>query len=169
MSRVLFVLSLLAGWILLWGKLSLANVLSGLLLVGVLYLVVPSGRPDTGAVRVRPVALLRLVAFFVGDLVISNVVLARTVLSRRPDVSSGVIRVPIADCSPGMLAFIANLIALSPGTMAVATTEQPPAIDLHVLQLDDEDAVCRRVGRLADRAIAAFGAGGGAGPARAEP
>lgn len=157
-------LFLLAGWILLWGELSLANLATGLVLVAVLFAVVPSGRPDTGPVRIRPVALARLVAFFVGDLVASNVVLARTVLSRRPNLSSGVIRVPLSDCSPGMLAFIANLIALSPGTMAVATTEDPPAIDLHVLQLDDEDAVRRRVGRLADRATAAFGAD----PARSE-
>lgn len=156
MSRALFVVSLLAGWLLLWGDMSPANVLTGLLLIAVLFVVVPSGRPDTGPVTFRPVALARLLLLFAGDLVLSNVVLARMVLRRNPATTSGVVAVRVADCTPGLLAFIANLIALSPGAMAVATSNDPATIYVHVLQLDDAGAQ-RRVERLAGRAIAAFG------------
>ena len=41
MRRPLFVVWLVAAWVLLWGRLSWANVLSGLAVVTVLLLVVP--------------------------------------------------------------------------------------------------------------------------------
>ncbi|MCC6435658.1 MAG: Na+/H+ antiporter subunit E [Acidimicrobiales bacterium] len=156
MSRILFVGALVAGWLLLWGDLSLANILSGTVLVGLLLVVLPTGRPDTGTLPLRPLALGRFAAAVLWDLVRSNLILARTILRWRPVLHSGVIAVEVHDCSPAMLAFIANTLGLSPGTMAVATSLHPPTVYVHVLQLGDADTARREVHALADRAVAAF-------------
>lgn len=156
-ARLLFVGALVAGWLLLWGDLSLANILTGTVLVGVLLVVLPTGRPDTGPVPLRPRAAAGFVAAVAADLVISNLTLARLILRRRVQVRSGVIAVELADCSPTMVAFVANTLALSPGTMAVAAAAHPPTVYVHVLQLEDIDAARASIRALADRAIAAFG------------
>jgi multicomponent Na+:H+ antiporter subunit E len=156
-SRALFVLSLLAGWLLLWGDLSLANVLSGMVLIAGLLLVFPTGRPDVGSLPIRPIAVARFVVAVVVDLLHSNLVLARTVLGPRVHTVSGVIAVPMGDSSPAMLAFVAGLLALSPGTMAVAVAERPATIYVHVLHLRDTERSRREIQALAARAIAAFG------------
>ena len=58
-----FVAFLLGIWLLLWGEVSVANVVSGLLVAALLLLVFPRSSSSTGFV-VRPVPTLRFLVFF---------------------------------------------------------------------------------------------------------
>ena len=81
---------LVAIWVLAWGQNLVANILTGILLAIVVLAVFP---PEiTGPrLRVNPVALLRLVAYVSWDLIKSNLLVAREVLSRRSRIHTGVI------------------------------------------------------------------------------
>jgi multisubunit Na+/H+ antiporter MnhE subunit len=48
-------------------------------------------------------------------------------------------------------------LALTPGTLPVHVTREPPVIYIHVLHLHDIEAVRRDVQHLADLAVRAFG------------
>jgi multicomponent Na+:H+ antiporter subunit E len=155
-KRPLFVVWLVVAWVLLWGRLSWANVLSGLAVVAVLLAVVPVGGTDRRPV-VRPLALARLAGHFLVELVRANVTLTRTILAPRDRLRTGVVAVPLDDVSDGVLTVVVNLAALTPGTMIVEVERDPTVIYVHVTALRDREDVVRELRTAQRLAEAAFG------------
>jgi multicomponent Na+:H+ antiporter subunit E len=56
-----------------------------------------------------------------------------------------------------MITFLANVLALSPGTLPVEVSIDPPVIHLHVLLLRDDADPRRSVALLESLALRAFG------------
>jgi multicomponent Na+:H+ antiporter subunit E len=157
--------ALVALWVLLWGDLSVANVVSGIAIASALLLAFPGDR-RADAVRfvIRPVAALRLVLWFAAQLVVSNVLLAREIVRRQSQVRTGVVACPMRTASTRLITVITNMIALTPGTMTVEMSEDPIVLHVHVLKLDDPDTVRADVRELEDRVLAAFGPRAGSAP-----
>ena len=149
--------ALTALWVLLWGKLSVANVLSGILVAAVLIAILPGERRRTHFPVIRPAALVRLGLYLLRQLVISNVVLAREVLRPKSGLSTGIVGVPIPGCSDMLLTLMANFWAMAPGTMPVEVQRSPCVIYVHVLHLHAVEEVRRELIRLRDLTVAAFG------------
>jgi multicomponent Na+:H+ antiporter subunit E len=88
------------------------------------------------------------------------------VVARRSRLHTGVMEVPLPECSDEMLTIITNVIALTPGTSPLHLTRRPTVLYIHVLDMRDVASTRRDVQRLADLAFAAFGSapvpGGGA-------
>lgn len=149
------VVSLVVLWLLLWGDLSVANVASGVLVALGLLVVFPLAPPATGTHHgVRPVAVARLVAYFAFELVISNLVVTRVILSRRPRTRTGVVACPLRTTSDRIVTVLCNVIALSPGTMMVDVSDD--VIYVHALLLRDLDKARQDVDRLQTLLLAAF-------------
>jgi multicomponent Na+:H+ antiporter subunit E len=148
---------LVAIWVFLWGYLTVANVLSGIVVVALLLAVFPTGRRRRPTYVVRPAAVLRLVLYFVQSLLIANFVLAWEVLSRRDRVRTGIVAVPVHGVSEGVLAFVANVTALTPGTLAIEVRREPPTFYVHVLHMRDIERVRRDILRLEELVVRAFG------------
>lgn len=147
-----------AIWILLWGELSVANLLSGAAMAALLLIAFPMDH-DITAVRhrVRPLAIVRLAAFFVVDVVRSTLVTAIDVLRPRTQVRTGIVACPLRVRNDGLVTFLANLIALSPGTMPIDVAYDPHVIYVHSLRGDDPEAVRTFVTRLEQLSVRAFG------------
>ena len=145
-------------WTLAWGSLTVANVLSGVAVALLLLLVVPD---DTSGLRrrspVRPRAIARFGGHVLLKVVESNVVLSREVLSRGSRINTGVVAVPLPDCSDGLITLITNTMALTPGTMPIQVDRNPTVLYVHVLQLSDLEEARRDIQHLADLAYRAFG------------
>jgi multicomponent Na+:H+ antiporter subunit E len=150
-------LALISVWILLWGELSVGNVVSGLAVSVALLVVFPLDEVPHVDHRIRPVALLRLLVHFVTDLVLSTVSVARDVLLRPHQTRTAIVACPLRVDAPGLVTFLANTIALSPGTMPVHLDHEPLVLYVHVLRLDSAEAVRARVSRLEELAVAALG------------
>jgi multicomponent Na+:H+ antiporter subunit E len=146
---------LVVAWVALWGTLSLANVVSGLLVATVIVLVFPLDDDDGATIRWGPA--LRYSARFVVDLVQSSLAVARLVLAPRHKITQGIVAAPIRPCSPGIVTLVANSITLTPGTLTVEVQDEPPVLYVHCLGLDDPDQVRRDVIVLQRNAILAFG------------
>jgi multicomponent Na+:H+ antiporter subunit E len=144
-------------WVLAWGSLTWANVLSGVLVAAALLVVVPDVRRASHPPTVRPVPAARLVVRMLRDVAASNLQLAREVLTRGSGTATGVVRVPLAGCSDEMVTIVASLVAMTPGTMPVEVEQGPTVIYVHVLHLDDPDVVRRSIWRLRDQVVQAFG------------
>jgi multicomponent Na+:H+ antiporter subunit E len=144
-------------WCLLWGDLSVANVISGGAVAALLMVAYPTGvRPVHGMSGVRPVALVRLMVHVLYEFAVSNALVARAVLSRESNLRTGVVACPLRTTSESMITFLANVLALSPGTLPVEVSIDPPVIHLHVLLLRDTDPR-RSVAVLESLALRAFG------------
>jgi multicomponent Na+:H+ antiporter subunit E len=156
-TLVAYVIALVAMWVLAWGSLSVANVLGGLAVAGFLLWVAPDKWMTGERLRLRPVAIARLTLFALAEVVKSNVVLVRAILARGTKVHTGVMAVPLPECSDALLTVISNVLALTPGTTPLHLTRYPTVLYVHVLDMRDVESTRRDVQRLADLAYAAFG------------
>ncbi|MET0728360.1 MAG: Na+/H+ antiporter subunit E [Acidimicrobiales bacterium] len=149
---------LVAIWTLLWGELSIANVVSGATVAALLLLVFPIDH-HVIAVRHRlhPVAAVRLLAFFVYDLIRSTLLSAADVIRPRSRVRTGIVACPLRVDNDGLVTFLTNMIAISPGTMPIDVSYNPHVIYVHVLRNDDPDATRRLVSLLEELAVAVLG------------
>jgi multicomponent Na+:H+ antiporter subunit E len=156
MRRLALGVVLVAVWLLLWDEVTWGQLVAGIAVAALLLLLLPGAPKGSAHVAVRPVAVLRLVAWFCWQFVISNAQVVRAVLFPRRWVRTGVVRVPLRTTSPTLAALVANTTALTPGMQPVGTHEDPFAIEIHVLSLTDVGHVEATVQHLEDLIRAAF-------------
>lgn len=147
---------LLAVWLALWGNISAANALSGLV-VALLVVRFLSPPATARAGRVRPGATLRLLVYFVVKLVEANVIVAWEVLTPRNRIAEGIVAVPLRSDSDVLLTVLADAITLTPGTLTVHVHRNPSVVYVHVLHLEDAAKVRAEVQHLEQLVLAAFG------------
>jgi multicomponent Na+:H+ antiporter subunit E len=134
-----------------------SNVLSGTAVAIALLVAFPLGAVEHVDHRVRPLALVRLAAYFGVDVLRSSLLVARDILRGPSVVRTGIVACPLRVDADGLTTFLANALALSPGTMPIEVTSGPATIHLHVLRMEDPDLIRARVGRLEELAVAALG------------
>lgn len=156
MMLVIYVVGLVAMWVVAWGSLSLANVLGGVAVAAFLLWISPDMALTRDRSNVHPIALVKLAGFVLVKIVKSNLLLIRAIVSRRSNLHTGVMAVPLPDCSDALVTVIANLMALTPGTTPIHLTRHPTVLYVHVLLMHDVESSRREVQRLADLAYAAF-------------
>jgi multicomponent Na+:H+ antiporter subunit E len=153
--RVTRLAGLVAVWLALWSDVSLANVLSGLLVAGTIVVLSDTGRP--GRPVVRPVAATRFALYFLYKLVASSVLVARAVLAPRHRMHTGIVAVPLSGCTDAVATLVADAISLTPGTLTLDVRRDPLTLYVHALDLRDVEHVRRDVRTLEVLAVRAFG------------
>ncbi len=144
MRAVLLRLSVLGGlilvWMLLWGSISAANFIGGLVVALVITLLLPLPVvPVEG--KVHPLSLLRLVIQMVYWLVRSSIQVAWLAVKPGPPPVSAVLRAHFTLKSDLVLAMAVNLINLTPGTIALEVDQARRVVYVHVLNAHTERAV----------------------------
>lgn len=148
---------LLALWLLLWGHITVVNVVSGAVVVTVVLLLIPeTGRGVTWP-RIRPAWAARFVTRVLWSLLRANVEVAREVLRPGSRVRTGIIAIPMDNCSDGLITLVTNVLGMAPGTMPVEVTRHPPVIYVHLLHADDPEVRRADITGLAELAVRAFG------------
>ncbi len=142
-------------WVLLWQDLSIASVVGGLVIASLVSGV--SGRVQPGTAVFRPFACARLVCYFLAQLVVSTIAVARSVLAPQRFVHPDIVTVEVHVTSAALLSVIASAITATPGTLAIDATLDPPAVVVHVLDGRNPDRVRASVARLEELVIRAFG------------
>lgn len=147
---------LLVLWIALWGDLTVANIVSGVVVVALLAIVVP--RPAARAHVPRPVAMVVLAWTVLVDLVVSSLTVARAVVRPTPErTATVVLPVPLATRSPLVASIVADAITLTPGTLTVDVDPHTFVLHVHVLGAVDPDAFRDDIALLERRVAAAVG------------
>jgi multicomponent Na+:H+ antiporter subunit E len=140
-------MALLLLWIALWGEVSVANVLSGVLVVAIVSWLFAHDRPRRYVMR--PVPALRLLLHVLVSLVGSSVRVVFAVLfPTRERIATSVQSVALQQGSVFVGAVVANAITLTPGTMSLDLDESTLVLSVHVLGLVDPDEFRRDVLQL---------------------
>lgn len=153
-------------WVLLWGDLSVANVLAGLALALVVTVLLPLPPIGWGG-RLRPLGLARLVLVFARDVVVASAQVAAHAFRREPP-RGAVIGVRMRASSDLYLTMTAELCSLVPGSVVVEAHRLTSTLYLHILDvrtsggieaarqavLDQEERVLRAFGSDAELAAA---------------
>lgn len=147
-------------WMLLWGVVSWANLLSGLIVSAVILAAFPLP-PVTFAGRVRPVGMVRLAVKFLTDLVAASAQLAWTAVrvGHQPR-RSAVIAVRLAVRTDLNLTLCGVAVSLIPGSLIVDIDRPAGVLYIHVFDVNDQDAVeqfRREVHALEARIVRAIG------------
>ncbi len=145
-------------WLLLWGNVSVANVLSGIVLALLITLLFPlPAVPVQG--RVHPLSLARLVLKVAWWLVQSSVQVAWLAIRPGRPPLSAVLRARLALKSDLVLALAVNIMNLTPGTIVLEIDQTRRLVYVHVLDVGSTRSVDRfyhQVARLERLLVASF-------------
>jgi len=146
-------------WVLLWGNLSVANVVSGLTVAVVVLAVARLPRTSSGVSRSRlaPLAALHFAGFFLYKLFEANIFLAWEIVTPKNRINTGIVEVPLRTESNVATMIVANVITLTPGSLVIEAIGSPPVLYVNVLHLHDLDRVRRDLLRIEELSVRAFG------------
>lgn len=156
-------------WVALWGQITIANLVGGILVMAAITILLPLPQRAGSEERptLRPLAAIRFLVYFAWLVAISNIQLAIQVLSPRPHLRPGIVRLPLAHCTDAVVTVIANAITLTPGSITIEVhrdrdedhvdIEPVPVIYVHIVRIEDLDATREGLVKLAHSAITAFG------------
>ena len=133
---------LMLVWILLWGTVSAANILSGLAVALLITLLLPlPAVPVEG--RLHPLSLLRLIVTVFYYLALSSVQVAWLAVKPGPPPLSAVLRAHVAVKSDLVLALAVNIFNLIPGSIVLEIDQARRMLYMHVIDVGSERAVNR--------------------------
>lgn len=146
-------LALLALWLLLNRSVSAGHIVLG----GVLALAIPLLTAGLRPVPVRiraPGAVLRLALTVMADTVQSSIAVSRLLLSpgrrRHP---SGFVQIPLELRDANALAVLAVIVSIAPGTAWAELSVDRSMLMLHVLEVDDAQAVAAQIKQRYERPL----------------
>jgi multicomponent Na+:H+ antiporter subunit E len=145
-------------WSLLWDRVSLFVVLTGVPLSLLVFVVFPLPRIERDG-RIRPVALARLVGRLAVDVVRSSVRVVGLAFSRRTP-HGAIIRVQLRSRSDLVLTLTAELVSLTPGTLVLEVRRAGSTLYIHVLDTVEPAALQQAAQEVLDaeaRVLRAFG------------
>ncbi|MCI4673665.1 Na+/H+ antiporter subunit E [Candidatus Mycolicibacterium alkanivorans] len=157
-------------WLLLWGTVSAANVISGLAVALLITLLLPlPAVPVQG--RLHPLSLLWLALNVGWWLVVSSTQVAWLALRPGPPPLSAVLRARLALKSDLVLALGVNIMNLTPGTIVLEIDQARRLVYVHVLDVGSKRSVDRfyqQVSELERLLVASFERGSEWQPAASE-
>ena len=147
--RALMLSWLTMVWVLLWGHVTVPNVLGGLVVaVGITVLLPLPSVPVQG--RLNPVALLRLVIQVAYYLVQSSIQMAWLAVRPGPPPLTAVLRARLNLRSELILALAVNVINLIPGSIVLEIDLDRRLIYVHVLDVGSDRSVKRFYHQIAE-------------------
>lgn len=162
-SRFFRPLVLVVAWVAFWRDVSAANIVSGVLVAGVVVWLFPPNS-DGPALAVRPVPLLKFVGTSLIAIVRANLYVAWEVVTPNDRVNEGVVAVELESNHPVVITLVSHAIILAPGTMVIdidlGDEDTATKLYVHVLHLRSVDQIRQEVLQLEALALAAvFDAG----------
>lgn len=129
-------------WILLWGSVSVANILSGLAIALLITVLLPlPAVPVEG--RLRPWSFVVLVAYVIWSLAVSSTQVAWLAVKPGPLPPTAVLRAHLNIKSDLVLALAVNVINLIPGSIVLEIDQTRRLIYVHVIDVGSQRAVDR--------------------------
>ena len=146
-------------WVLLWGDLSLANLVSGFLLGLLITWVFPLPPIDLhGRFRLWPHT--KLIAVLLLDLVRSSFVVAAQAFHFGHTMRNAVVRVDLKTHSDLYLTLTSELVSLVPGSLVMEARRQESVVYLHVMDVRSRADIVdarRKVLEAEERVVRSFG------------
>jgi multicomponent Na+:H+ antiporter subunit E len=133
-GRVPATLWLVALWVALWGRVTPANVLSGVAVALGVQAVFRRAAPGPAG-RFNPLHFVRFLLYFAYKVLEANLVVAWEVITPRSRINQGIVAVPISGASDAVITSVANVVSLTPGTLTLEVRREPPTLYIHVLHL----------------------------------
>ena len=150
----LFLLNLLlaVGFMIILETFTIPTLIAGFVVgYGALWLTRPLYADHRYFSRVR--GIVRLSAFFVHALIVSNLQVLWDVVTPSHISRPGIIRLPLDARTDLEIMLVANLISLTPGTLSVDMSKDRKYLYVHVMFLEDVDRTRRELKRGLEKRV----------------
>lgn len=145
---------LLILWIALWGELSIANVITGVVVIIALAVLFPGKRHSNHRIRLLPA--ISFFFYMLRSIIAASWDIIRAVLAPNDQRRHAeIIHVHLNSTSPLIRAVTANTISLTPGTVIVSINPDTADMEIHVLGKTDSAEFQNAIHAHEDR-VAAF-------------
>lgn len=98
-------------------------------------------------------ALIELFLFFLKEVLISNIKVARDVLSPSPKIEPGFVSISLEQMSDRQLFVLANMITMTPGTLSLEFSADKRSLTLHTLYADTASNLQEDISRNYERRV----------------
>lgn len=136
MKIFLFNILLALIWTAVTADFSFGNFLIGLILSYLVLLVVGPAVDKTGYTR-RVRKAFTLLIYFLKELFVSSIRVAKDVIKPKFKMQSGVVDIPLDVKSDLEITFLANMISLTPGTLSLEVSEDRKELFIHAMYIDE--------------------------------
>lgn len=144
LPQPMFSLFLWLVWLLLANSLDPGHIVLGAFLALALPLFTSKFWPDQPCMG-RPLSLVAYLAVFFWDIVIANLTVARLILGPVRRLRPAFVTLPLDLTNEFAITVLAHSISLTPGTVSSKVSEDRRSLIVHVLDLDDEAQLVRRI------------------------
>lgn len=131
-------LTLLVVWLLLVNSVSPGHILLGALFGVLIPMFTNAFWPERPHLA-RPGLIIQFIFHMLWDIFIANLQVARTILSPKPDIRPAFVPYPVELRNEFAITILASVIALTPGTVAAALSDDRRLILIHALDVPDPD------------------------------
>jgi multicomponent K+:H+ antiporter subunit E len=135
---------LIVFWLLLTHHFTVGNVL----LAAILAWLIPWGvnRIRTAVTPVqKPFQLIAFLGLVLGDIIVSNIVVAKQVLGSPERLQPGFVAIPLDLTGALPITMLASTISLTPGTVSIEISEDQTILYVHALHVTEEKALVDRI------------------------
>jgi len=95
----------------------------------------------------RLIAIISLLAFYAKEVVLSNLLVARDVLSHRGRIQPGIVTIQLGHLTERQAFVLANLITMTPGTLCLDLSMERQSITLHTLYAHQREELQQTIAR----------------------
>lgn len=155
-SILLFLFTVII-WVMLWGEVTFANVLSGILVATLLNLAMPI--PPSSALDINFGGMVRLFGSWTIDFVKASISVAWLAIRRDDPPPTAIIKVPMRTNDDISLTTAMALINLQPGGIIVDIDKRKKTLTMHLLDASSTGKVAEQINqltRIERRVIRAF-------------
>lgn len=155
-SILLFLFTLII-WVMLWGEVTFANVLSGILVATLLNLAMPI--PPNSALDINFGGMVRLFGSWTIDFVKASISVSWLAIRRADPPPTAIIKVPMRTNDDISLTTAMALINLQPGGIIVDIDKRKKTLTMHILDASSTSKVAEQINqltRIERRVIRAF-------------
>lgn len=131
-------------WILLTNSFTVGNILLALLLAWVIPFGVNRIQSETSRVR-KPGKAFKYVLVLLGDIIVSNLVVARQILGSPHKLQPGFITIPLDMREPLPITLLASTISLTPGTVSTEISKDRSRLYVHALNVPNEHELVEQI------------------------
>lgn len=140
-------------WTALSGSFTFPNLLLGFVLGYLALRLVIVEQPDFRRYFVKAPKAISFTMFFLKTMVLATLRVAYHVLTPRHNMRPGVVAVPLDTTTDGQIAILANLIAVTPGTLILDVSSDRKVMYIHAMYIDDEEELHRSIKELEHRVL----------------
>jgi len=140
-------------WVGLLGEVNASTVVSGALVSYMVLWFASRGRSGHSSYFSKVPHLIGFAIYYLTDLVKSNWVVTRDVLTKEHHMRPGVLAIPLSAKTDLEITLLSNLIAMTPGTMPIDVSDDRKILYVHFMYITDPDSQRRAIKQELERRV----------------